>query len=96
AVAVASLAALIRIAPDGTIGEARLAWGSVGPTVGRPASVEAILIGRKPSTALWSEAAAAARETVSPIDDLRASASYRRLVAGNLLVRLGAALPGPS
>jgi xanthine dehydrogenase iron-sulfur cluster and FAD-binding subunit A len=28
------------------------------------------------------------REAISPIDDIRATASYRRIVAGHLLLRL--------
>jgi xanthine dehydrogenase FAD-binding subunit len=34
------------------------------------------------------EAARLVRDAVSPIGDIRASADYRRLVAGNLLMRL--------
>ena len=90
AVAVVSLAALVRLGHGGKISEARLAWGSVGPTVWRCPEAEAALIGSKLSLSALSEAAAVVRARVQPIDDVRASADYRREVAGNLLLRLAA------
>lgn len=89
AIAVASLAALLKISGSGIVEEARLAWGSVGPTVVRSAEFEAALIGEKLSIPLLEKAALLARQAVTPIDDLRASADYRKTVAGNLLFRLG-------
>ncbi len=88
ACSIASLAALIRISPAGTIEAVRLAWGSVGPTVVTSPAVEALLIGAKTSRAVFERAAAAIRGAVSPIDDLRGTADYRRTAAGNLLLRL--------
>lgn len=85
---IASLAALLRVSPDGVIEAARLAWGSVGPTVVTSAAVEAALTGKILSRETLLRAAVLARRAVSPIDDLRASAAYRREVAGNLLLRL--------
>ncbi len=87
AVAVVSLAALLRL-ERGRVAEARLAWGSVGPTIWRCPEAEAALIGRKPTLTALSAAAVLVRENVRPIDDVRASADYRRQVAGNLLLRL--------
>jgi xanthine dehydrogenase FAD-binding subunit len=46
AIAVVSLAAMLWVEPDGIVAEARLAWGSVGPTVIRDATIEALLVGR--------------------------------------------------
>lgn len=89
AIAVASLAAVLKISGSGIVEEARLAWGSVGPTVVRSAEVEAALIGERLSSTALENASALARRAISPIDDLRASAEYRRTVAGNLLFRLG-------
>lgn len=89
AIAVASLAAVLKISGSGVIEGARLAWGSVGQTVVRSAEVEAALVGERLSETLLEKAASLARQAVSPIDDLRASADYRRTVAGNLLFRLG-------
>ena len=90
ACAIAGMAALLKISPAGVIEAARFAWGSVGPTVVTSAEVEAALIGEQVSPAVLETAARLAREAVSPIDDLRASANYRRRVSGNLLLRLGA------
>lgn len=87
AIAVASLAAMIRRQGERVVG-ARLAWGSVGPTVFRCPTAEQSLLGRPLSEESLSLAAGFVRKTVQPIDDLRASAAYRRTVAGNLLLRL--------
>jgi len=92
AVAVVSLAALVRVERGGKVAEARLAWGSVGPTVWRCPEAESVLLGRRLSLAALKDAAAVVRARVQPIGDLRASADYRREVAGNLLLRL-ASLP---
>ena len=45
------------------------------------------LVGRKLDQALIDTAVDRARAAVQPIDDLRASAAYRRALAGNLLRR---------
>ena len=87
AIAVASLAAAIRLEND-RVAEARFAWGSVGPTVVCCPEAEAALVGRPLTEESLIVAAGHARETVRPIDDIRATAAYRRAVAGNLLLRL--------
>jgi len=89
AVAVVSLAALLRL-ERGRVAEARLAWGSVGPTVWRCPAAEAALVGRCLTLSTLGGVAAIVRENIRPIDDVRASADYRRQVAGNLLLRLAA------
>jgi CO/xanthine dehydrogenase FAD-binding subunit len=89
AIAVVSLAALLRVSDRGMVKEARLAWGSVAPIVITSAEVEAILIGNRLSRQVLEKAARLVQTIVKPIDDLRASADYRRQVAGNLLLRLG-------
>jgi xanthine dehydrogenase FAD-binding subunit len=88
AIAVASLATLLRLSADGTVLEARFAWGSVGPTVIRYREAEQAVIGKRLSEETLRAAAELARQAVSPIDDIRATAEYRRTVAGNLLLRL--------
>ncbi|MDQ5984653.1 MAG: Nicotinate dehydrogenase FAD-subunit [Syntrophus sp. SKADARSKE-3] len=90
---VAGMAALIKVSPSGIIEAAKLAWGSVAPTVAVFPDVEASLIGRPLSPTVLEEAAVVVRKAVTPIDDVRASADYRRLVAGNLLLRLSAVNP---
>lgn len=88
AIAVASLAATVRLAADGTVAEARFAWGSVGPTIVRCAEAEQALVGKPLTEENLNTAALLAQQAVQPIDDIRATADYRRSVAGNLLLRL--------
>ena len=88
AIAIVSLAAVINLSKDGTVKEARLAWGSVAPTIVMSAKVEAMLVGNRLSRQVLEEAAHVVRERVRPIDDMRARSNYRRQVAGNLLLRL--------
>ncbi len=88
AISVVSLAALLKISERGIVEEARLAWGSVAPTVITSTDIETTLIGCRLSRQVMEKAAQMAREMVKPIDDIRASADYRRQVAGNLLLRL--------
>jgi CO/xanthine dehydrogenase FAD-binding subunit len=65
---------------------ARVALGSVAPTVVRLPRTEAAL-----ASGLGLEAAVRAlEEEIHPIDDLRSTAAYRRRVAGNLLRQLWA------
>lgn len=56
----------------------RIALGAVGPTVFRAKDAEAILSGGILSKKLIDDAARKAMEQSNPIDDLRASADYRR------------------
>lgn len=88
ACAVASLASLVKLSPSGIIEKVRLAWGSVGPTVVTGGIIENELVGKKLSEATLSAAAPRLGRLVSPIDDIRASADYRRRVSGNLLLCL--------
>ncbi|MDD3249810.1 MAG: xanthine dehydrogenase family protein subunit M [Smithellaceae bacterium] len=93
ACAVASLAALIRLDPSGAVQTARLAWGSVGPTVVTDEGLDNFLVGQTLSRETLGAAAEKIRRAVSPIDDIRASADYRRQISGNLLYRLSASAP---
>lgn len=88
AISVVSLAAVILTDSDGVVQQARLAYGSVGPTVVRCQQAEQALTGQRLEREALFAAAQAVRKEISPMDDLRASASYRRDVAGNLLLRL--------
>ena len=83
-----SLATLIALDNHGRVEQATLAWGSVGPTIARCPEAERHLIGKPLTESVLSEAADMVRRAVSPIDDVRADADYRRRVAGNLLLRL--------
>jgi CO/xanthine dehydrogenase FAD-binding subunit len=88
ACSVASLAALMDISSDGTIRSARLAWGSVGPTVVRSDDMDAALRDKPLSPGTLTSLQPLVTDTVTPISDIRASAEYRSLVAAKLLYRL--------
>ncbi|MDO9170974.1 MAG: FAD binding domain-containing protein [bacterium] len=88
AIAKVNLAACARV-EDGALREVRLAAGSVGPTVVLLREAMAILEGGRVADLerLAREAAAAARDEVTPIDDVRSTEGYRREVTGNLVAR---------
>jgi len=88
AIAVASLAALIARDDTGRVTEARLAVGSLAPTVVRCRDGEASLRGRRLDRETLEAVGRHIREAISPIDDIRATATYRRQVGGNLPLRL--------
>ena len=88
ACSVVSMAAIIKVTSNNLISEIRLAWGSVGPTVIRFQAVEHLLDGKPLTVDGFSDAINLVHSQVKPIDDIRASASYRREVAGRLLLRL--------
>jgi CO/xanthine dehydrogenase FAD-binding subunit len=69
----------------GRIADARIALGSVAPTVLRAAETEKLLRGEIPSRTVLQAAQAALAREITPIDDMRSTAHYRRRVAQNLL-----------
>jgi xanthine dehydrogenase iron-sulfur cluster and FAD-binding subunit A len=73
-------AAVVLVREDDHIVDCRLTFGSVGPTVLRARKAEMLLIDRPFSTELALEAGQAASEEISPIDDVRSTAWYRRVV----------------
>jgi len=68
--------------------EAAIGLGSVAAVPYRARAAEAHLRGREIGEAEIEAAAAAAAESARPIDDLRASAAYRRKMCGVLVRRL--------
>ncbi|MBC7221920.1 xanthine dehydrogenase family protein subunit M [Candidatus Bipolaricaulota bacterium] len=90
-IAVASLGALIWT-EGGRVKKARLALGSVAPTVIRPKEVEEALVGRPIDPEAWRDLVPLLSSATKPISDLRASADYRRKVAGSLLLDLAQSL----
>ena len=88
AISIASLAAQWKLQADKTIACMKLAWGSVGPTVVRLPQVEAFLQGKPLNDEVLRRAGELVKDGVTPLDDIRASAAYRRQLAGNLLLRL--------
>jgi len=63
---------------DGRCTEARVAMGAVAPYAKRAQTAEAMLAGEVLTSKLIDAAALRAAEEADPIDDLRASADYRR------------------
>lgn len=88
AIAIASMAALIKLSDEGMIEKIRLAWGSVAPTVVASRAIENALTGKPLTEDVLRDAMPLVADALSPIDDVRASAGYRRRVATNLLLRL--------
>lgn len=70
--------------------EVRVAFGSVGPIVARARRTERVLAAGGP----LKQAQAVLRGEISPIDDIRSTADYRREVAANLLADFWQATKG--
>ena len=77
-----------RHAADRAWHDVRLALGSVAATPIRAAAIEAVLEGSEPTAEVADAAAAALAGELSPIDDVRSTADYRRAVAARVLHRL--------
>jgi CO/xanthine dehydrogenase FAD-binding subunit len=78
------LAAAVRIEAK-TIRDARIAFGSVAPTVVRAKAAEAVLRDHQLDPSVIAAARAALERDIAPIDDIRSTARYRLRVAQNLL-----------
>jgi len=89
-IAVVGAAALVTVA-DGTIHDARIALTAVAPTIVRASEAEAVLQGAAASRETFAAAGRAAAAAASPIDDVRASADYRRAMLAVLVARVLAA-----
>jgi xanthine dehydrogenase small subunit len=76
------------VGDDGPWTDVRVALGSIAATTVRVEAVEAMLEGRRPTREVADAAAAALSSAIEPIDDVRSTADYRRLVAGRVLHRL--------
>lgn len=87
AISVVCLAVTL-VVEAGTCSHARIALGAVAPAAFRAKAAEAMLTGQEPTPTLIEGAAKAAADACSPIDDLRASAGYRRHVVHMLTRRL--------
>ncbi|MBI5898285.1 MAG: xanthine dehydrogenase family protein subunit M [Rhodocyclales bacterium] len=73
---------------DGVISNVRVAFGAVAPTPLRATATESALEGRHLDAATIEAAAVAARDEVNPIDDVRATAWYRREMIHNMTKRV--------
>ena len=77
----------LRWGKDETVKEARVALGGVAATPLRLKKTEAVLAGSKLSAETLERAVTTLQAEIRPLSDLRGSASYRRVVAGNFLRR---------
>jgi carbon-monoxide dehydrogenase medium subunit len=68
--------------------DVRVALGSVAATTIRVPAAEAALEGATPTRDVAARAADALAAAITPIDDVRSTADYRRAVAGRVLHRL--------
>jgi xanthine dehydrogenase small subunit len=72
----------------GRVRDVRLAYGGMAAIPTRARAAEAALVGRPWTEATVEAAVAALDAELVPLTDMRASAAYRGLVAGNLLRKL--------
>ena len=86
AISQVNLTTRLSVDESGAVSEARIVLGSVAPLPMRAVAAEEILLGKKLADRVFREAAAKAREEVTPISDVRASMSYR-LEMTEVLVR---------
>jgi len=87
AISVVTVAVLLA-AEGGKCNEVRIALGAVAPAVMRAPRAEAVLRGRTPGDESFAEVGRLAAEACNPIDDIRASAAYRRHVVAVATRRL--------
>ena len=69
----------------GILDELRIGMGSVAPVPLRLVRTEQALLGQRIDDAVIAEARQTLLQEVAPIDDIRSTAEYRRLVAANLV-----------
>lgn len=86
-ISIACVGARIDLAADGAIATAGIGLGSVAATTVRASAAEAVLAGAVPGPEAWGLAGAAALEACDPIDDVRATAAYRKAMVPVLVAR---------
>jgi CO/xanthine dehydrogenase FAD-binding subunit len=91
-ISIASVAAVVDVSADGVIATARIVVGACSEVPMRIEAAEARLVGRAVSPSLPDSIEAADLEALSPIDDVRGTAAYRRDVAFTLVRRAVAEL----
>jgi aerobic carbon-monoxide dehydrogenase medium subunit len=84
--AIVGLAASLTLSGE-TISDARLALAGVSDVPVRAAAAEDLLVGERPSTELFDEAARRATDDLDPPADLHGSSDYRKKVAAAVVRR---------
>jgi CO/xanthine dehydrogenase FAD-binding subunit len=87
AFALAGAAAVLHVGAAGEIDFARLALLGVGSVPYVPEWLEDMAVGEAPAESLFARIGARASEEITPLDDIHASADYRRRVAAVLTAR---------
>ncbi len=73
-----NVACYLELADDGSAKAVRIAMGAVGPIPYRAVAAEQALAGRPVDDAFFADAGRLAADEANPIDDIRASAAYRK------------------
>ena len=84
--AIVGLAASL-VLSGGVISDARLAFAGVSDVPVRATAAEDLLVGERPSTELFEEAARRATDDIDPPADLHGSSDYRKTVAAAVVRR---------
>ena len=87
-ISIAAVAGLVALDGSGAIASARIAVGACSPVARRLTALEAALVGRHIDDGLMSLVEETVSPALSPIDDARGSADYRREAACVLVRRL--------
>ena len=86
-ISIAMVAVVVELGDEGAISAARIVVGACSEVPQRVVEAEARLVGRAAAAALADEITAADLAGLSPIDDVRATAAYRRDAALTLVRR---------
>jgi CO/xanthine dehydrogenase FAD-binding subunit len=92
--AVVNCAVGLRLDDPGYIADVRIALGAVGPTPLRCREAEASLRSERPDPKALIAASRIASNETQPIDDLRASAAYRKVASERMVLSLLSELSG--
>lgn len=85
-ISIVTFAAKYHVTND-LIDEIQIAVGGVGPVVMRMSKTESELLGKPFDTAIFKKAGDIIKSEVTPIDDVRGSAAFRRVLSKNLLMK---------
>lgn len=86
-ISIAMVAVIVEAHADGRVAQARVAVGACSAVAQRLPALEAALVGRPARPGLGAAAEAGHLAELSPIDDVRATADYRRHAALSLVRR---------
>ena len=92
--AMVGVASTVRLAADGSVAEARLAYTGAGGAPIRAHEAERKLIGQAPTESVFADAAEAAAAATDPPSDIHATAAYRRHITRVLTRRALAVASG--